>query len=53
MIVSIITDGISKPARKAVQKWAETEKLLFEKVIRELMIKKEKDQNVALNVRSL
>lgn len=42
MLVNIISHSISKPARKAAQKWAEAEKIMFEKIIREIVTKKSK-----------
>ena len=42
MIVNIIGHSISTPARKAAKKWAEAEKIMFEKIIREIVIKKSK-----------
>ena len=42
MIVTIITDGISTPARKAAKKLAVAEKIMLERIIGELVLKKSK-----------
>jgi len=42
MIVSVITDGIKTPARKAVKKLAEAEKVMLARILREIMLKKSK-----------
>jgi hypothetical protein len=42
MIIGIITHGLSSPARKAAKKFAVAEKILFEKIIREIVAKREK-----------
>jgi hypothetical protein len=51
MIVGIITDGISTPARKAAKKLAEAEKIMIEKIIRELiMLRKAKARYYLINL---
>lgn len=42
MIITIITESIKTPARKAVKKIAEAEKIMVTKILRELIIKKSK-----------
>ena len=46
MIVSVITDGIKTPARKAVKKLAEAEKVMLARILREIMLKKSKVYNL-------
>ena len=40
MIVSVITDGIKTPARKAIKKLAEAKKVILARILREIMLKK-------------
>ena len=42
MIISVITDGIKTPARKAVKKLAEAEKVMLARIVREIVLKKSK-----------
>jgi hypothetical protein len=42
MIVSVITDGLKTPARKAAKKLAEAEKVMLARIVREIMLKKAK-----------
>ena len=42
MIVTVITDGISKPARKAAKKLAEAEKVMLARIVKEIILKKAK-----------
>ena len=42
MIISVITDGIKTPARKAVKKLAEAEKVMLARIVWEIVLKKSK-----------
>jgi len=46
MIVTIITDGISTPVRKAAKKLAEAEKIMLERIIGEIVLRKSKVRKI-------